>query len=143
MGATVMAYWPGISEQQLESQPGFYNDDKAWGDFMAEREEEPQALEAVRQLNAGALLMYKTDGVDDEDVEWVTPTELRKAASNLREAIASRRPETNIILKVYERNANGIEPVAEELIQDLKDIEAISNWAEAQGAERMTLEVNW
>jgi hypothetical protein len=81
--------------------------------------------------------------VDDEDVEWVTPTELRKAASNLREAIASRRPETNIILKVYERNANGIEPVAEELIQDLKDIEAISNWAEAQGAERMTLEVNW
>ena len=31
MGATVVAYWPDISEDQLESQPGFWNDCKAWG----------------------------------------------------------------------------------------------------------------
>ena len=27
MGEGVNAYWVGISEQQLASQPGFYNDD--------------------------------------------------------------------------------------------------------------------
>jgi hypothetical protein len=143
MGATVMAYWPGITAEQREAQPGFYNDDKAWGDFMAEREDEPEALDAIRQLSAGALLTYTTDGVDDEDVEWVTPAELRDAARKLREAIESKSTKTNIILKVYQRNANGIDPVADELIQDLKDIEALAGWAEAEGAKRMTLDVNW
>jgi len=42
MGASVIAYWPGITEQQIEEQPGFYNDSKAWGNWMAEREEEPE-----------------------------------------------------------------------------------------------------
>jgi hypothetical protein len=143
MGASIVAYWPGITEEQLESQPGFYNDDKAWGDFMAEREDEPEVLEAIKKLNAGALLTYTTEGVDDEDVDWVTPNELREAANHLREAIQAERPETKIILSVYERNANGIDPVADELIQDLNDIEAIANWAGAEGAERITLEVNW
>jgi hypothetical protein len=143
MGASVVAYWPGITDEQLESQPGFYNDDRAWGDFMAEREDEPEVLEAIEKLNAGALLTYTTEGIDDEDVDWVTPHELREAAKNLREAIQAERPETKIILSVYERNANGVEPIANELIQDLNDIEAIANWAEAEGAERITLAVNW
>jgi hypothetical protein len=143
MGASVNAYWPGITEEQLESQPGFYNDDKAWGDFMAERENEPEALEAIQKLNAAAILTYTTDGVADEDVDWVTPSELREAAKNLLEAIEAKRPEASIILGVYERNANGVDPVAEELSRDLNDIEAIANWAEAEGAKFMTLEVNW
>jgi hypothetical protein len=143
MGASVIAYWPGITEEQLESQPGFYNDDKAWGDFMAERENEPEALEAIEKLNAAAILTYTTDGVADEDVDWVTPSELREAARKLREAVESKRPEASIILSVYERNANGVDPVADELTRDLNDIEAIANWAEAEGAELMTLEVNW
>ena len=143
MGASVIAYWPGITEEQLESQPGFYNDDKAWGDFMAERENEPEALDAIEKLNAAAILTYTTDGVADEDVDWVTPSELREAAKNLREAIEAKRPEASIILSVYERNANGVDPVADELTRDLNDIEAIANWAEAEGAELMTLEVNW
>ncbi len=143
MGASVNAYWPGITEEQLESQPGFYNDDKAWGDFMAERENEPEVLEAIKALNAGALLTYTSDGIADEYVDWVTPNQLRESAKNLREAIRAGRPETKVILSTYDRNANGIDPVADKLTQDLNDIEAIADWAEAEGAELMTLEVNW
>ncbi len=43
----------------------------------------------------------------------------------------------------HERNANRIHPVAEEFMRDLQDIEALTRWVEAQGAARMTLEVNW
>ena len=143
MGASVSAYWPGVTEEQLESQPGFFNDDKAWGDFMAEREGEPEVIEALKKLDASALLTHTTDGMTNEDVNWVTPTELRNAAKNLREAIQAKRPETRIILEIYERNANGVDPVADELIRDLNDIEAIVDWAEAEGAKQMTLEVNW
>jgi hypothetical protein len=38
MGASVVAYWPGITEDQAEAQPGFANDDRAWGNWMAERD---------------------------------------------------------------------------------------------------------
>ena len=73
MGASVIAYWPGIKEEQIDSQPGFYNDDKAWGDWMAEREDEPEVLNAIRRLGAEAILTHTTEGMEDEDVEWVSP----------------------------------------------------------------------
>lgn len=143
MGASVVAYWPGITEEQLESQPGFYNDDKAWGDFMAEREDEPEVLNAIKRLGAEAILTHTTDGMEDEDVEWVSPKQLRDAAKRLHVAITDKRPEAKVILETYERNANRIDPLGQEFIQDLDDIEAIANWAEEEGAVRMTLEVNW
>lgn len=143
MGASINVYWSGITEEQLESQPGFFNDDKAWGDFMAEREGEPEVLEAIRKLNATALLTHTTEGMTDEEVLWVSPSELRNATKNLREAIQAGRPETKIIIETYERNANDVDPITDELIQDLNDIKAIADWAESEGVNKMTLEVNW
>lgn len=143
MGSSVIAYWPGITEEQLESQPGFYNDCKAWGDWMAEREGEPDVLQAIKELNAESILTHTTEGMTDDEVRWVSPTQLRDAARNLREAIHSRRPEAKLILETYERNANGVDPIADEFIRDLDDVEAIADWAEEEGAEVMTLEVNW
>jgi hypothetical protein len=110
---------------------------------MAERESETEVLEAFRKLNAAALLTHTTNGMTDEEVLWVSPGELRNAVKNLREAIEAKRPETKIILEVYERNANDVDPIENELIQDLNDIESIANWAESAGTNKMTLEVNW
>jgi|SRR5262245_7626617 len=91
MGASVGPYWPGIeeelTEEQLESQPGFFNDCKGWGNWMADRLMEPRTLEAIRNLKADAILSSTTNGVEDEDVDWVTPQELRQAAQKLGEAI--------------------------------------------------------
>ena len=69
--------------------------------------------------------------------------QLREAASRLRKAVREKRPEAKMILETYERNANRMDPVEQEFLRDLDDIEAIANWAEAQGAEWMTLEVDW
>ena len=143
MGASVIAYWPGLTDEQMESMPGFYNDDRAWGNWMAERDGDAQVLEAVKRLKAEAILTLKTDGWDDEDVTWVTPDELRAAAMRLRAAVQAEAPEAGVILKSYEINANRIDPVAAEFIRDLDDIIALATWAEEQGATRMTLEVNW
>ena len=143
MGATVNAYWPGITEEQRESEPGFYNDSKAWGEWMAEREDVPAVSESLERLGAAALLTYKTDGVEDDEVDWVTPAQLRDAAARLREAVLAGSPETAVILETYGRGSNGINPVAEEFVRDLDDIVAIAEWAEREGAEVLTLEVNW
>lgn len=143
MGASVVAYWPEITEDQIDSQPGFYNDCNAWGNWMAEREEEPAVIEAIKKLKAEAILSHTTEGMNESEVSWVTPAALREAAIKLKEAIQTAQPETEILLVTYERNANGIDSISEEFIRDLDDIETIANWAEEEGATRMTLEVNW
>ena len=143
MGATVVAYWPGMTEDQAEAQPGFHNDDRAWGNWMAERDGEPAVADAIRRLKAQAILTVKTDGWEDDDVTWVSPQELREAAVRLREAVRAAAPEVRVILASYERNANNIDPIPEEFVRDLVDIEALTRWAEAEGATKMTLEVNW
>jgi hypothetical protein len=143
MGASVIVYWPGITEEQLEGQPGFRNDDRAWGNWMAEWESVPAVIDAVKTLNAEAILTYKTDGMDDENVSWVTPQQLRDAATKLRDAVRAGSAETRIILETYERNANRIDEVAKEFIRDLNDIITMANWSEEEEATRLTLEVNW
>jgi hypothetical protein len=143
MGATVIVYWPDITEEQIDSQPDFYNDSKAWGDWMAERESEPAVTDALRKLNAEAILTQTTDGVRDEDVMWVTPAQLRDAATRLREAVRGGSTETRIILETYARNAGSEEEVAEDFVRDLEDIIEMAGWAEKEGASKITLEVNW
>ena len=142
MGASIIAYWPGITEEQLEDQPGFWNDDKLWGDFMAEREGEPDVLDTFRRLGASALLTYKTDGMDDSDVEWVSPEQLREAARVMQVAVIRGLPGIDLVLQVYARNARGMEPLAEAFLRDLADIDEIGRWAADQGTELVTLDVN-
>jgi hypothetical protein len=110
---------------------------------MAEREESPETLEAIERLNAEAIRSFITNGLSDDEVEWVTPRELREAAIRLREAIEAGRPETKVILESYQRNANGADALVDEFIRDLNDIVEIANWAEEEGTDQMTLEVNW
>src|SRR5215212_6072054 len=143
MGASVIAYWPGITEEQIDGQPGFWNDCKAWGDFMAERETDPDVLRIIGELGVAPLLTFTTDGMEDDEVAWVTPRQLYQAAEHLQEAIRAKQPGTERVLAVYARHANALAPVAEEFTQDLEDIKALARWAEDEGAPVMTLEVNW
>ena len=136
-------YWPGISEQQLEGQPAFSDDGHAWGNWMAEREGAPEVLQTVIDLGAAPILTVMTDGWGDEDVAWVTPQELHSAAQQLRRAVQHRGPRVSRLLEVYARHANPVDPVADQFLADLADIEALTLWAEREGASKMTLRVNW
>ncbi len=114
---------------------------------MAEREGEPRVTEAIRKLQAEAILTYSTDGMNDEDVSWVTPQDLRMAANKLRQAVEEKNPETEIILETYARHAYQDDEIEEDVphqfIQDLQDIVAITEWAEWLKATKMTLFVGW
>jgi hypothetical protein len=143
MGASVIGYWPGITEEQIESQPGFFNDCKAWGDWMAEREKHQDVLKAMRELDVAPLLSFKTDGVEDGDVPWVSPDDLSRAALRLRNLVLAGDPKIKRILETYAASANEVDPVEQEFAQDLADIAELAEFALAQGVARMTLEVNW
>jgi hypothetical protein len=143
MGASIVVYWPGITEEQLDAQPGFWQDDRAWANFMAELDSATATVQAIQMLKADAILTYKTDGVEDEDVVWVTPVALRGAAERLREAVEKGLSGSELILKTYEIGANKVESLREEFIRDLDDIIEMTKWAEGEGTSRMTLDVNW
>jgi hypothetical protein len=143
MGASVMAYWVGITEEQIESQPGFWNDCKAWGDWMAERMEYQDVLQAMKRLGVGALLTFTTAGVADSEIDWVAPRELEDAAVRLRELVLAGHPDTNCILETYAKSANTVDPVSQEFAQDLVDIAEIARFAQREGVSHMTLDVNW
>jgi hypothetical protein len=143
MGASIVVYWPGITEEQLDAQPSFWQDDRAWANFIAELDSATSTVQAIQMLKADEILTYKTDGLEDEDVAWVTPIALRGAAERLREAVEKGSAGAELILKTYEIGANKIDPLKEEFIRDIDDIIEMTKWAEAEGASRMTLDINW
>jgi hypothetical protein len=143
MGASVSGYWPGITNEERDSLTGFDNDCKAWGNWMAERYNYPEVLDAMNRLGVSALLSHITDGVSEQQVDWVTPDDLIKAAEHLRELVLAQDPRVKRIVETYALSANGIDPVHEEFAQDLADVRLIAKFSKKMGVPKMTLEVNW
>jgi hypothetical protein len=143
MSTTVTAYWPGITKAQLDDEPSLSDDGHNWGQWMAEREDQPDVLRAVAELGGTALLTTMTDGWEDDDVEWATPQELRAAALRLGQAVRDNRPGIARILETYGRHADDTTPIAEQFLTDLAEIAALATWAESYGTDRITLSVNF
>src|SRR5438552_17395595 len=143
MGASVSGYWPGITDEQRDSLTGFDNDCQAWGNWVAERYNHPDVLDALKRLGVGALLSHITDGVEEDEVDWVSPDELMKAADHLRELVLAQDPRVKRIVETYGLSANGMNPVHEEFAQDLADVRLIAKFSKEMGVPKMTLEVNW
>lgn len=143
MGASVIGYWPDMTDEQLDLQPGFYNDCKAWGGWMATRLEKPDVLALHETLGVKSLLTFTTEGVEESEVDWVTPDELAAAANRLRAMALENDARVKPILDAYSLSANGIDDVEEEFAQDLWDVAEIAEFAKRCGAKKMTLEVNW
>lgn len=143
MGATVLAYWPGITEDQNRRQPGFpTNDCAAWANWVVEMQDEAdQAL--LIKAGVGALLTFTTAGVEDDEVDWVTPDALAAGALKLCDLLAQGHPAAQRALQAYALEANGVEAVEEEFVTDLQEVAVLARWAKAEGASRMTLAVNW
>ncbi|HUO08818.1 MAG TPA: hypothetical protein VM008_10995 [Phycisphaerae bacterium] len=143
MGASVVGIWKGITQDQLADQPSFYNDCKAWGDWMAERYNHPELLALHKRLGIEPLLSHATEGMNEREVNWVSPEQLAIAASRLREMVLAKDERVQPMLKVYSQNANNVDPIEDEFARDLSDVAAIATFAKEHGVKKMTLEVNW
>jgi len=143
MGASVAGFWPGITQEQYENQPVFWQDCKAWGDWMAERNNHPSIISLHKSLGVEALLSHTTEGMKPSQVDWVSPEQLAAAAKRLRDLVLAGDERVEPMLKVYAEYSADIDPVSQEFAQDLMDVAAIAEFAMACGVSKMTLEVNW
>jgi hypothetical protein len=121
----------------------FNNDYQDWANWMAEGLQDPEVHEAMRRADVLALSTMTTDGVSDEEVYWVSPADLRKAAARLCSLIDAGDPDAAAIMESYEITANYGEDLAEHFKRDLRTAEALAAWAEAEGARKMTLYVGY
>lgn len=142
MGASVFPYWPGINDEQCETLPGFWNDSKAWGNWMAERERNVDVLKALKMLQVDAVRTHRTDGMKDSDVLWVTPHALAADALWLRHLIVSEASGIRRIVETYALSSNHEAPETA-LAQDLLDVAAIARYAAKLEVPVMTLQVEW
>lgn len=110
---------------------------------MAEREDYPEVFQILKSLNSEALLTSITDGVEEDEVDWVTPKRLKESALKLRELVLANDSRIKPVLDSYAVNANDEEPIAKEFTQDLSDVAGIADFFEKEGVSQMTLEVNW
>jgi hypothetical protein len=110
---------------------------------MAERYDHPDVLRTLKDLGLEALLSHFTDGMEENEVDWVTPDSLMKAAERLRQLVLAQDPRVKCIVDTYCMGAIGADPVREELAQDLADVQFIARCSKEMGVPRMTLEVNW
>lgn len=81
--------------------------------------------------------------MSEDEVDWVTPDELMKAAESLKELVLAQDPRVKPIVETYALSANRVNPVHEELAQDLADVRLIAKFSKEIGVPKMTLEVNW
>jgi hypothetical protein len=143
MGASVVAYWPNITGEDLESQPGFYNGPDAWAGWAVARASDAKLLQRLKNLGLGAISTFATSGVEDSDIEWVNPNELEAAALRLRTLVLERSPDVEDVVSSYSVSATAPSTARDDLAQDLADIAALAGFAKAQGAHVMTLQINW
>jgi hypothetical protein len=141
MGMAVSAYWPGMSAEQLDAQPGFYNGPGSWAHWVAGINSRLEEAQTLVQLGVGELLTFTTEGVDDAQVEWVKPAHLERAALRLRNLVLARDPRIGSILSSYARVALASGPPSEQFAQDLSDVAALADYAARETASLMTLRI--
>ena len=110
---------------------------------MAERYNHPDVLDAMNRLGVGALLSHITDGMEESEVDWVSPEQLMEAAEKLKDLVLAGDPRVKRIVETYSLSANRVDPVHEEFAQDLADVRLIAKFSKEMGVPKMTLEVNW
>ena len=143
MGASVAPYWAGITDEQCETLPGFWNDSKAWGNWMAERERHDDVLNALKVLQVGAVRTYRTEGMKDTEVLWVTPHALAADSLWLRHLVTTSAPGTRRIIETYAFSFSGDGSPETGLGQNLLDVAAIARYAAKLAVPVMTLHVDW
>jgi len=141
MGASIYVYWPGSTEDEQGSHPGFQNDDKAYADWITAILGDKKLVSLLRDSGFAPLLSVHALDTPDSEVEWTTPADLRTAANKLRDALVAASPSAERLVAIYQ--GPGIEPPNMELAQDLADVAALADYATQCGTDRMTLTIGW
>jgi len=143
MGASIVGRWPGITYEQEQALPGFWNDCGAWADWLVACLGEPAAVAVLEAVDCAALLSCTSEGEDEEAIPWVSPEILVTQCKRMVQLITDKDPRVSLLIQLYGRSEDCEGPAESEMVQDLSDVQKIAESAQEHGATRFTLDVNW
>jgi hypothetical protein len=129
-----------MTREQREDQPTTYGTFRAWAAWLRIAEATEAGRNVVAALELEPLLSHYEEGMQFDDVSWVTPEELSSATTRLQQAIEAGLPLARVLVKMLpagERN----DP-AFQFRRDLADIAQIAEWAFSQRVCWMTLHIS-
>ena len=143
--------WPEIcagadeynEDQVIEDDSPLLPDN--WGPWRATLAGEIALQERMRGAGYGALLAYYTEGLEASQIEWVSPHELARASSALRELVF-KSPDDPLalqILECYEDVYPSGKPLPEAFCDDLDVMVRTALEAARLGHNRVTLAFNY
>jgi hypothetical protein len=134
----VSAHWEGMTSEQRESQPTTYGTFRAWAEWLDVARATEAGRNVVQALDLDPLLSHFEDGMQFDDVSWVTPEELLGATSRLDQAIERDVPLARVLVKMLPSEERNTE-VVRQFRRDLSDIAQMAEWASSHQVCWMTL----
>lgn len=142
MGASIYVHWPGVTEEEQDDHPGFNQDCEPYARWQAAVQSSWLTKLWLKRNGLSPLLSFYMTDTAEKEIVWTTPSDLRRAATKLKDMLLEKRPDTKKISKLY-KNGPGAEPQHVELATDLNDVSWIAEYAQKCGAEKITLLVAW
>lgn len=142
MSASAAGFFKDLHDLE-DDKPGFSQDCHDWANWMALALCHPEAWRRIQELGLESLFSVFTQGMEEADIEWVTPESILDATLRLSSLIAAEDPRTEAILDSYEAGAADFGHIRERLLIDLHDVAAIAEYARSHGVREMTMEVDW
>ena len=149
MGVSIFVEWPGITDEQKSNQPGFYNDDPWWANWMVEVVGKPKLCSLLKGLGGEVLLFHNTTHLPLNKIGWASPDEFETAANTLIKLLDTKDVRFLPLLEIYKKEwdrligENEGETAEDWFKRDLHDVAEIARYARTQGAQVMTLGYYW
>ena len=148
MSARVHLVWPEVilsgyddpEYSQLidaRAEPDFQDNNCAnWLSML----EEVEYQETLRAAGCEALLAYTTEGLPYEQIKWVSPADMTRAADRLIELIQQGDESIKALVAEYEDYAGRSKPLVDQLVDDLNVVKRKAQWAEALGKTQIAFD---
>jgi hypothetical protein len=134
--------WPECIDgsDEGDSEPPEFNSSGDWADWLMAITAGDADVD-FDELGCAPLAAIYTDGVDDDEAVWVSPSELKAAADKLTSLIRAGRPDVRTLLGIYVDSGDTGEPVDQLVIAELEIVRRMADWAEEHAKTRLAFEI--
>lgn len=133
--------WPEMLDGDCdeEAEPPEFNNGYDWARWLMNLPGDADV--GLEDVGCGALNAIYTDGMDRDEVSWVSPAELLATADRLADLILTGGSDVVSLLAAYEDYSATGTPVDQLVLRELEVVRNMARWAQAQGKDRLAFEI--
>ena len=133
--------WPERLDPDCDDElepPGF-NHAYDWAQWLMNLPSDADI--GLEDVGCGALNAIYTDGMETDEVSWVSPADLLATADRLADLILAGGSDALSLLAAYQDYSKTGTPVAQLVLSDLEVVRKMARWAQEHGKSRLAFEI--